>query len=76
VRGKPGHGSAQGREITGRFQAHFVAYPAKYGDSGIMSFMINQSGVLLQKDLGRATAGTASAMTEFDPDAGWRPVDQ
>jgi hypothetical protein len=32
--------------------------------------------VLLQKDLGKATAETASAITEFDPDSGWRPVDQ
>jgi Protein of unknown function (DUF2950) len=51
----------------------FVAYPAEYGNSGVMSFMINQDGVLLQKDLGKTTAETASAMSEFDP-AGWSPV--
>ena len=52
----------------------FVAYPAAYGNSGIMTFMINQDGVLLEKDLGKTTATTAAAMTEFDPGAGWTPV--
>jgi len=54
----------------------FVAYPAQYGNSGVMTFMINQDGVLLQKDLGKATEETATAISEFDPDAGWRPVEQ
>jgi hypothetical protein len=54
----------------------FVAYPADYGNSGIMTFIINQDGVLLQKDLGTTTAETATAMSEFDPDAGWSPVQQ
>jgi len=52
----------------------FVAYPAEYGNSGIMTFIINQDGLLLQKDLGKDTAATASAMTEYDPDNGWDPV--
>ena len=60
--------------MTGGFA--FVAYPAKYGDLGIMTFMINQDGVLLQRDLGKATAETAGAMADFDPDAGWSPVEQ
>ena len=54
----------------------FVAYPAEYGNSGVMTFIINQDGVLLQKDLGKTTAETAAAMTEFDPDAGWSPVQE
>lgn len=49
----------------------FVAYPAEYGNSGVMTFMINQDGVLLEKDLGKTTAETATAMTEFDPDSSW-----
>jgi hypothetical protein len=53
----------------------FVAYPAEYGNSGVMSFMMNQDGVLLQKDLGKTTTETATAMSEFDP-AGWSPVEQ
>ena len=39
-----------------------------------MTFIINQDGVLLQKDLGKTTTGTATAMTEFDPDNSWSPV--
>jgi len=52
----------------------FIAYPAEYGNSGVMTFMINQDGVLLEKDLGKSTAATAAGMNEFDPDAGWKPV--
>ncbi len=54
----------------------FVAYPAEYGNSGIMTFLINQDGVLLQKDLGKTTAETASAMGEFDPDSSWSQVEE
>ncbi len=52
----------------------FVAYPAEYGNSGVMTFIINQDGVLLQKDLGKTTTETATAMTEFDPDDSWSQV--
>jgi hypothetical protein len=52
----------------------FVAYPAEYGNSGVMTFIINQDGVLLQKDLGKTTTETATAMTEFDPDSTWSIV--
>jgi hypothetical protein len=54
----------------------FVAYPAEYGNSGVMSFMINQDGLLLEKDLGKSTTETATAMTQFNPDAGWKPVEE
>jgi len=53
----------------------FVAYPAEYGNSGIMTFIVNQNGVVYQKDLGKNTRETASAMTEFDPDNSWAPVE-
>jgi hypothetical protein len=52
----------------------FVAYPAEYGNSGVMTFIINQDGVLYQKDLGKDTTELAAAMTRFDPDSGWTPV--
>jgi Protein of unknown function (DUF2950) len=54
----------------------FVAYPAEYGNSGVMTFIINQDGVLLQKDLGKTTTEIATAMTEFNPDASWSPVEE
>jgi hypothetical protein len=59
-------------QMSGGFA--FVAYPAQYGNSGIMTFIINQDGVLLQKDLGKTTAEAAAAMTEFDPDPTWTVV--
>ena len=58
-----------GGKMTGGFA--FVAYPAEYGNSGVMTFIINQDGVLLEKNLGNTTAQTATAMTEFDPDNTW-----
>jgi hypothetical protein len=54
----------------------FVAYPAKYNNSGVMTFIINEDGVLLQKNLGEKTVETATAMTEFDPDSSWSPVQE
>jgi hypothetical protein len=61
-------------KMTGGFA--FVAYPAEYGNSGVMTFIMNQDGVLLQKDLGKTTAEAASAMSEFDPDPSWTVVEQ
>ena len=59
-------------KITGGFA--FVAYPAEYGNSGVMTFIINHDGVLLQKDLGRATTEIATAISTFDPDSSWTIV--
>ena len=49
-----------------------VAWPAEYDVSGIMTFIVNQDGVVYEKDLGPSTATRASAMTVFDPDKTWR----
>jgi hypothetical protein len=51
-----------------------VAWPARYGDTGVMSFVVNHDGVVYQKNLGPASASIASAMTRFDPDATWTPL--
>jgi hypothetical protein len=48
-----------------------VAYPAEYGNSGVKTFIVNQDGVVYERDLGRGTARKAKAMTEFDPGPGW-----
>jgi len=61
-------------KMTGGFA--FLAYPAEYGNSGVMTFMINQDGVLLEKDLGKNTTEAATAMNDFDPDSGWSIVGQ
>jgi Protein of unknown function (DUF2950) len=52
-----------------------VAYPAQHGSSGIMTFIVNQSGVVYQKDLGEASVRIASAMTRYDPDKSWIKVE-
>jgi hypothetical protein len=49
-----------------------IAYPARYGASGITSFMANHDGVVYEKDLGKGTAALAEKMTTFDPDASWK----
>jgi Protein of unknown function (DUF2950) len=52
----------------------FIAYPSTYKNSGVMTFVIDQNGVLLQKDLGSTTVQTAESMTVFDPDKSWSIV--
>jgi hypothetical protein len=51
-----------------------VAYPAMWGNSGVMTFVINQEGRVYQKDLGPKTAQIAAAMTEYNPDPSWKLV--
>jgi hypothetical protein len=52
-----------------------VAYPAKYGASGVMSFIVNHDGVVYQKDLGEDTEETALGMTIFNPDTTWKKLE-
>lgn len=51
-----------------------VAWPAKYGESGIESFVISHDGEVFQKDLGPRGEQVAKAMKQFDPDDSWKPV--
>jgi Protein of unknown function (DUF2950) len=51
-----------------------VAYPAQYGSSGIMTFIVNHDGVVYQKDFGPNTAATAQSMTKFNPDKTWKKL--
>ncbi len=59
-------------KLTGGFA--LVAWPAEYGVSGIQTFVVNQQGIVFQKDLGAQTADAARAITAYDPDASWTPV--
>ena len=52
-----------------------VAYPAEYGNSGVMTFVVNYAGAVFQKDLGERTAKLAERMTSFNPDQTWKKVD-
>jgi hypothetical protein len=51
-----------------------VAYPAQYGSSGIMTFIVNHDGIVYQKDLGPDTTAMAQSMTTFDPDETWEKL--
>jgi hypothetical protein len=59
-----------GGHMTGGFA--LIASPAKYGNSGVMTFIVNQAGIVFQKDLGPDTAAVAGAITDFDPDRTWK----
>ena len=52
-----------------------VAFPAQYGSSGVMTFLVNHDGVVYQKDLGRNTRSLATAMKTFNPDETWTKAD-
>jgi hypothetical protein len=66
-------GGAFNYVINGNLIAGFalVAYPAHWGESGVMTFMVNQWGKVYQANLGDQSAEIASEMTEFDPDSSW-----
>jgi hypothetical protein len=51
-----------------------VAWPAEWGNSGVMTFIVNQQGKIYQKNLGPKTAALAKAMTRYEPDSGWSLV--
>jgi len=51
-----------------------VAWPAEYGVSGIMTFIVNQDGVVFQKDLGEDTPAIVAAIEAYDPDSSWTAV--
>src|SRR5262245_19803677 len=63
---------AKGKMIGG---FALVAYPAQYGNSGIMTFMVNQDGTVFQKDLGPQSDKLARKIEAFDPDSTWTKVD-
>jgi len=60
----------EGGKLTRGFG--LVAYPASYGKSGVMTFVVNQAGVVFQKDLGPKTAQAAAALETYDPDDSWK----
>jgi hypothetical protein len=61
-------------KMTGGFA--FVAWPADYGSAGIKSFLVNQQGIVFEKDLGADTEKVVAAMTEYDADDSWDPVEE
>ena len=77
AQGRNAAGGAYDYVVKGSMIGGFalVGYPAEYGTSGVMTFIVNHDGVVYQKDLGNETAKIASAMTKFDPDKTWKKVE-
>lgn len=74
--GKNAPGGAYSYVINGRMIAGFamVAYPAAFGASGVMTFIVSHNGKVYQKDLGKDSAAIGARMSTFDPGAGWTEV--
>lgn len=72
--GEAAPGGAHNYVINGHMTGGFalIAYPAKYGDSGVMTFMINEDGIVFEKNLGSDTAKAARLITDFNPDISWK----
>jgi hypothetical protein len=78
--------TSQGRHATGGAKSYvvdgamtggfaFIAYPAEYRSSGVMTFIVDESGTIYEKDLGPDTTKIAQGMTAYDPDSQWKKVD-
>lgn len=76
----------QGKDVQGGAKSYiangkmtegfaFVAYPAEYRSSGVMTFIVNQDGTVYQKDLGKKTEAIGKALQEYNPDTSWRKAE-
>ena len=77
AQGKNAPGGAYNYVVKGKMIGGFalVAYPAEYGSSGIMTFIVNHDGVVYQQNLGSETPKVASAMKAYDPDETWKKAE-
>ena len=69
-------GGAKSYIVDGKLTGGFalIAYPAEYRSSGVMTFIVNQDGVIYQQDLGDQTGELASKITAYNPDSSWEPA--
>lgn len=74
AQGPDAPGGAYDYVVNGKMIGGFalVAYPAQYGVSGVMTFIVNHEGVMYQKDLGADTENTARAIEKYNPDKTWK----
>jgi len=74
--GRHAQGGAFDYRVRGKLFGGFavVAYPVKYGDTGVMTFIMNHDGEVFQRDLGPGSAKQAAALSRFDPGPGWTQV--
>jgi DUF2950 family protein len=76
AQGPHANGGAQDYRVNGRLVSGFglIAWPVEYGTSGVMTFIVNQDGVVWQRDLGVDTARFAQAIRDVNPDRAWTPL--
>jgi hypothetical protein len=76
AQGEAGPGGKKNYLENGEMSAGFalLAYPAKYGHSGVMTFIVGGDGLVYEKDLGKESASQAAALKEFNPDPSWTQV--
>jgi hypothetical protein len=78
VQGTNAPGGAKSYVVKGKMTAGFafVAYPAEYRSSGVMTFIVGSDGVVYEEDLGKETGAVAKGLEKYDPDATWRKVQE
>ncbi|WP_257993326.1 DUF2950 domain-containing protein [Cupriavidus pauculus] len=76
AQGKHAQSGAMNYVVDGKLFGGFavIAWPVRYGDTGVMTFMVNHLGVVYERNLGPQTATQASGTQTFDPAPGWRRV--
>ena len=78
MQGKHAPGGAKHYIVNGKMTEGFafVAYPAEYRSSGVMTFIVGSDGVVYERDFGKTTDAIATSMKQYDPDSTWRKVDE
>jgi hypothetical protein len=76
--GENGPGGAKSYMVNGKMTGGFafVAYPAEYRSSGVMTFIVGEDGAVYQKDLGKKTDVLAKSMKEYNPDSSWQKAEE
>ena len=76
AQGATASGGARSYVVNGNMSGGFalIAWPAQYDASGVMTFMVNQDGIVVEKDLGHGTDAAARAIISYNPDKSWRQV--
>jgi hypothetical protein len=78
LQGRNAPGGAKSYIVDGKMTEGFafVAFPAQYRSSGVMTFVVGSDGVVYEKDLGKETGSLGQHMKTYDPDATWRKAEQ
>jgi hypothetical protein len=78
AQGKSAEGGAMNYVADGKMTKGFafVAYPSVYRDSGVMTFIVGQDGIVYEKDLGKASASRTKAIKAYDPDSTWKKSEE